>query len=90
MRIFAIVLFVTSLGWTPAYAKTCTQIKKVCLGNLYQSNSHKVYCPGKWTECMKRILEWSFHKLTSRKAFEDLTHIRSRLACACICHGSTK
>jgi hypothetical protein len=68
MRIFAIVLFATSLGWTSAYAITCTQIKQGCLRNKESVSeySQKVYCPGKWVECMKSGF-WNGH-FTSRPA----------------------
>jgi hypothetical protein len=72
MRSFAlklgILLFATSLGWTSANAITCTQLKQGCLANkqCLTDFCQKVYCPGKWDECMKSGF-WNGH-LTSRPA----------------------
>jgi hypothetical protein len=68
MRTFAIVLFAASLDWTSAYAITCTQILRGCLANKESVSqySQKVYCPGKWAECMKSGF-WNGH-FTSRPA----------------------
>jgi hypothetical protein len=68
MRIFAIVLFTSSLSWTSANAITCTQLKQGCLANKQCTTSYcqKVYCPGRWDECMKSGF-WNGH-LVSRPA----------------------
>jgi hypothetical protein len=70
MRIFAIASFANSLGWTSAYAITCTQIGKVALqtSNPYQNYPQRVYCPGKWAECSGFWNgQFTIDKSTSRK-----------------------
>ncbi len=50
-----IVLFASSLGWTPANAETCTQRKQLCLSSPTCTTEYcqKVWCHSTWERCMK-------------------------------------
>jgi hypothetical protein len=81
MRIFAIALFANSLGWTSAYAITCTQIGKVALqtSNPYQNYPKGYIAPANGPNAVDSgMVNLQFTSRPAEKSVENLTHI----ACA--------